>query len=176
MEIRGTGVILRSIKEEDLPTLLSFFMEKSVSEFLAFENKREISDYLFFAMHNREEYEFVIFSEIEKEVVGMCGFTSFDEINNSAELSFLISERKRKKGYAMNALLALIDYGFSMLQFQRIEAYTFEKNINARKLLSKLDFLEEGIKRDACKKNNKFFNLVQYSLLRNEYLLNLHKV
>lgn len=69
------------------------------------------------------------------------------------------------KGYAPEAILSLMDYAFSTLEFNRIEAKVESENINSIKVLQKLNFTFEGTMRKCEKSNEKFIDLSIYSKL-----------
>ena len=55
------------------------------------------------------------------------------------------------------------------MNMQRIELNVLEDNQRAIHLYEKVGFVKEGIKRRAKYKNGKFVNMLNYSILKDEY-------
>ena len=72
------------------------------------------------------------------------------------------------KGYITEALSEIVNFGFDTLEINRIEAEVMQGNVASERVLSKLGFTKEGILRDWMYWNNKHYNMVMYSLLKND--------
>ena len=71
--------------------------------------------------------------------LGICGFLRREEFDN-ADLGFAIAREHRRKGYAREAALAVIDYGKGVLGFHKILAIAVQENNASLALLRKLGF------------------------------------
>lgn len=65
-------------------------------------------------------------------------------------------------------LKTVINYGFSQLGLNRVEAFIDPHNISSRKLLQKVGLTEEGTLRDYFYEKNKFVDAVIFSILKQE--------
>ena len=74
-------------------------------------------------------------------MIGTCGFSSFDFANNSAEVGYVINPAYQKRGYAPEALLEVMMFGFMELNLHRIEARYMDGNDASRKINSGNDAL-----------------------------------
>ena len=81
----------------------------------------------------------------------------------------------RGKGYGEEALRLILEYAFIHLHMERVTIDHFEKNRIAATLYDKVGFTNEGLMRNAGKKNGKYVNLQLKSMLRAEYYEKLHK-
>ena len=72
-------------------------------------------------------------------------------------------------GYGQRALRILIKKAFEKYNAHRFCLDVFEHNQRARHVYQSVGFNEEGILRDAVKKEDRYFSLVIMSMLENEY-------
>jgi len=79
-----------------------------------------------------------------KNEIGVCGLTSLDLINRTAEFSLYIASKYQKRGYGEAALKTLLSHGFLTYGLYQIWGETFENN-PAQHLFKKLGFhVNEG--------------------------------
>lgn len=102
--------------------------------------------------------------------VGRVSLEDINYLNRTAELKIFIQEDAQGKGYATEACQLIIKHGFEQLNLRRIDCGTFELNLPMQKLALKLGFVEEGRRRERAWKNGKYQNIVEFGLLRREYL------
>jgi len=82
---------------------------------------------------------FVFAIEVEKQFVGLCGL---HEIRSgvSREFGFWIGKPYWEKGYASFAAKSTLEFGFSDLALDRVEAVALESNHASRRVLEKNGF------------------------------------
>ena len=110
--------------------------------------------------------------EIEEEPhqVGVCGLTSIDRVNQSAEFSLYIAPEHQRKGYGRHALVELLKRGFYAHNLNRIWGETFEGN-PALKMFKSLGMKVEGTLRQSYYRDGHFIDSQIVSMLRSECLL-----
>jgi RimJ/RimL family protein N-acetyltransferase len=100
--------------------------------------------------------------------IGVCGFTSIDRQNQSAEFSLYIAPLYQGQGHGKKALEELIRIGFKQMNLNRIWGETFDGN-HALNMFFTVGMKSEGVHREAYYKNGKFINAHVVSILRSEY-------
>lgn len=111
-----------------------------------------------------------IIEEDKNEIVGLVSLVSIDYMNQSAEFHIMIGEKNNQgKGIGTFAVNAMLQHAFQNMNMQRIELNVLEDNQRAIHLYEKVGFVKEGIKRRAKYKNGKFVNMLNYSILKDEY-------
>lgn len=104
------------------------------------------------------------------EHIGQCSLQRIDLINRSAEFAIVIGEKSYwGKGYATEAINKLFEHGFLKLGLNRIWSGTSILNIGMIKSFEKLGMKQEGIYRQGQFLNGKFYDVVAYAILRNEW-------
>lgn len=101
-------------------------------------------------------------------LVGVCGLTDIDHINQRAEFSLYIGPEYQRKGYAKRALSELLSHGFFDLNLNVIWGETFDQN-PAIRLFESLGMVKDGTRRDHYFKGGKFIDCHLYSLRRSEW-------
>ena len=113
---------------------------------------------------------FIIEKKKDRGVIGCCGLTGINWKVEHREVSIYIGEQKwQEKGYASDALLLLLKYGFCELRLHRIYAIIFEYNDSRIKLFEKNRFKFEGKHREARFWDGKFHDELAYGILEYEY-------
>jgi ribosomal-protein-alanine N-acetyltransferase len=74
------------------------------------------------------------------------------------------------RGIGREAVREIIRYGFERMGLNRIEAATIEDNHESRRMLEKLGFTCEGIRRGySLEDDGEYHGSAMYGLLRDEY-------
>lgn len=100
---------------------------------------------------------YTIWTKNVTDLVGCCGFTSIDHINQRAEFSLYIGPEYHRMHFAEMALRTLFHHGFESLNLYTIWGETFSNN-PALKLFNKMGMIKEGIRRNFYFKNGKFID------------------
>jgi RimJ/RimL family protein N-acetyltransferase len=78
------------------------------------------------------------------ELVGVASLFAFNRDNRRCELGYVLGSRHWGRGYASEALVALLEHAFGALGMNRIEADIDPQNIASGRVLEKLAFRQEG--------------------------------
>lgn len=85
-----------------------------------------------------------VIDKLTNECIGWSGLKYFNQpLNNHSnfyELGYRFKKKHWGKGFATESSIAVLNYGFKNLNTDRIFAITDPKNINSKKVLSKLGF------------------------------------
>ena len=175
LPLKTRRLIIRPTSVEDIDMLLKM-------------DKQEITQAFLGGIKNKTREERIAFLEkkankFKEGCVGsltVClkdgtpiGFTglSIDEGNNNAEISYIFDYDYCNKGYCTEACEKLLSVGFTKLKLNRIFADTIDGNNSSRRVLEKLGFMLEGVRREAAyNSNSKEYNdFLDYGILKNEY-------
>lgn len=99
--------------------------------------------------------------------VGVCGLTSIDRQNQSAEFSLWLDSSRKKANHGRHALWLLLRHGFFDLNLHRIWGEVFEGN-PAMDLFQKIGFRTVGTLRDSYFRNGSFINSFLIDMLTDE--------
>jgi len=92
---------------------------------------------------------FALFEKESGKFVGQCGLQKLEGKPESkeVEIAFIIAKSFWGKGYATEAVAAVLDFGFTNRGLSRIVAVTMEENSPSNKVLEKIGFQYQGNKR-----------------------------
>lgn len=118
-----------------------------------------------------EEGKWLIWGIQNKQTAHLIGTVSLWNFNlerTTGELGFGLLKNEQHQGYMREALKAVITYGFKTLKLKEIQAYTEEKNIRARQLLEKMDFIYSDNISENGYLVGKTFNMCVYILKKQD--------
>ena len=131
---------------------------------LDFESQKEVLSSL------KKGKNFAVRLLENNELLGNIGFNSIGEIHRTAEIGIMLGNPKyQRKGYGMEALNLLLDYGFSFLNLRNIYLKVFEYNEPAYNLYKKAGFKEVGRLRKAVEIMGKTYDEIIMDMLREEF-------
>lgn len=159
----------------DAPLLFGFWSDPMVTKHMNIETLTDVSQaqqmilLLQRLQMENKAIRWTILLRHSNEVIGSCGFNYLDYENERAEIGYDIGSPYWGKGYAPEALRAIIHYGFDSLRLNRVEAKVEPENLNSIKVLKKLRFVEEGKLRQYEKSKGEFVDVIMFSILRTEW-------
>ena len=107
------------------------------------------------------------------DFIGTCGFNSWNNKMQNGVIGYDLMPEYWGNGFASEAVRAIIRAAFSGLlacgPLHRIQADTVPGNLASEKLLIKLGFKEEGLRREAGFWKNAYHDLKCYGLLAREF-------
>jgi [ribosomal protein S5]-alanine N-acetyltransferase len=83
--------------------------------------------------------------------------------HNKAEIGFWLLPQYWHKGYALEALRAVMEFWANEKDLHRMEAFVEPENEASCRLLEKAGFAREGLMRDCEIKNGRYISLVVYA-------------
>lgn len=102
-------------------------------------------------------------------LLGVCTLFSFNRDCRRAEIGYSLASSAWGKGLMHEALTALIDYGFTTLNLNRLEADIDPKNLASAKVLERLGFTQEGFLRERWIVAGEVSDTALYGLLQREW-------
>ena len=103
------------------------------------------------------------------QLAGIIGFYSYNHENREASIGYWIGEEFSGKGIMSRATIAIINYGFSEMNLNRIEIRCAEYNVASQNIPKKLGFTQEGLLREIQLLKGEFVNQYVFGLLAKEW-------
>lgn len=82
----------------------------------------------------------MIIKKDTKEIIGDVGFKGFSSFNDFCDIGYGLALEHRKKGYATEAVKAMIEWAFSIDGITEVTASCLIDNLDSKKLLEGLNF------------------------------------
>ncbi len=108
----------------------------------------------------------------ESTVIGMCGFNYWVRHDRRASIGYDLARAYWGQGLMTEAVQAIVDFGFTKMNLNRIEADADGRNPASARVLEKVGFRNEGIQYEQFYENGGFYNLHLFGLLVREYFAN----
>ena len=116
-----------------------------------------------------EHAQFAIERREDAVVVGTCTLYGIDAQCRRAEVGYALCVPAWGKGYANEAVTALLDWGFEHLDLNRVEADIDPRNTPSARTLERLGFVREGHLRERWIVAGEVSDSWLYGLLRSEW-------
>lgn len=117
----------------------------------------------------RIRYVFAILEAKGQTLIGLCGLVIGKPKYQNAELWYKLHPDYWNRGYATEATLGLLNFGFSELKLHRIEAGCATENIASIRVLEKSGFLKEGRTRKLLPIRGAWFDNFGYAILEEDF-------
>ncbi|MBQ8799254.1 MAG: GNAT family N-acetyltransferase [Lachnospiraceae bacterium] len=119
---------------------------------------------------NPERYCWAIVLKEVEEVIGTIAAPTVKNRTGAVEVTYCIGSRWWGQGIVPEALQVVMQYLFEEVQVNRIEAGFDANNPNSGRVMEKVGMQKEGILRQAGKNNQGLFDLVFYSILKDDWI------
>ena len=169
----GDNVYLSPISLDDVEKYAEMVNDIKVSVGLGYLSYTNIIDF-------ESEKEFLISVKKEKmfavrllendDLLGNIGFNLVDLLNRTATMGIMLGNSNyQRKGYGIEAVKLILDYGFSFLNLRNISLSVFEYNEAAYNLYKKAGFKEVGRLRKAVEIMGKTYDVIIMDMLKEEF-------
>lgn len=123
-----------------------------------------------FKTYDRTIVHFKLILKQSDQVIGSGGFHNWYSAHRRAELGYTLNkDEHKKKGYMHEAVGTLLEYGFSTMNLNRVEASIAPENIASQALVLKNGFTREAYLKQNYISEGKIFDSVIFRLLKEEY-------
>ncbi len=107
----------------------------------------------------------------EDRVLGGVSLHAWEQHHRRAEVGYDLARAYWGQGIGSEAVRAVLHFGFTQLNLNRIEAATIADNHESVKMLKKLGFTLEGIRRGySWEEDGTFHDSAMFGLLRDEFM------
>jgi RimJ/RimL family protein N-acetyltransferase len=120
-------------------------------------------------LHVGELANFAVTLRSTAELIGAIGLV-INRRFDRAELGYWIGCPYWNRGYCTEAGHAVLQYGFSKLGLNRIHSSHFRRNPASGRVMEKLGMMREGLRRQHVKKWDTYEDIVEYGLVRQDWL------
>jgi ribosomal-protein-alanine N-acetyltransferase len=149
-QLETKNLFLRKIHPSDAGDLFEVLSDDEVTEFYdddAFTNISQASEQIEAWENGFKNNRCIRWGITRKEegiVIGSCGYYGFHTWHKRASIGYELARPYWRQGIMSEALYAIINFGFSELELNRIEAVVMPGNTASIIMLDKLGFRNEG--------------------------------
>ena len=168
-------VILRKMRMSDAPDMFEYSRLEDVTRYLLWSphpSCKYTKKYLSSVMRQYRRHEFFDFAIQhiqDARMIGSCGFTTIDAVNNSAEIGYVIAPEYQGRHIASSVVASVLRFGFINLGFKRIEAKYMTGNVRSRAVMENNGMIYEGTRKQAMYIKGEYRDIGVCALTKDEY-------
>lgn len=175
--IETPRLLLNRLTTGDRGSLFSIFSDPQIIEhydverFTTIEDADHLIEYFEARLDSNSGIRWAIRNKASGVLLGTCGFTNWNEFDHCAVIGYELSKEYWGKGYATEAVGAIINFIFSErfhFYVHRVEALILPSNKPSKTLVKSLGFRFEGTLRGKCYWNSDFHDMNMYGIIRDE--------
>lgn len=166
---------LRQVRPSDAPALFAIFSNPAVTRYYDQPTFTELAQAEALAARMQQRFaekrtiRWAITRADDDRLIGTCGFAEWKRHFHCAAIGYELAQGEWGQGIMTEVLTAVLTYGFTQMQLNRIEAYVMTGNTASMRLLQKLGFQEEGLLRQYGYWQNAYHDLHLFALLKREF-------
>jgi ribosomal-protein-alanine N-acetyltransferase len=168
-------LVVRTVGVADLPGLLAINGDPEVTRYLPYDAWRDLSagEAWLERMRKLESegtaLQLVVARRDSALLIGTCLIFLYDERSQRAELGYVLKRDHWRGGWMREALGVLLEHAFGAMEMRRIEASVNPANGPSLRLLERLGFEREGVRRERWITKGNAEDSVMYGLLARDW-------
>lgn len=179
--IETDSLLLRGFERSDAKEFyLNCMSDQAVAKYVKGSHHKDMSEtkrLIRILMKGRAKSNniYAVFAIVEKRsgrLIGAIEAVYYDESIKRVAVGYKLGSKWWGKGYATEALRAMIAYLFEDSAVNRIEAIHDVENAASGRVMQKAGMVYEGAHRQSVKNNRGIVDVKTYSILRDEFLSN----
>ena len=168
------NLLIRDAQFRDYELFAEWEIDPEVTRFLSFDEDRSFEDVVNEAIRDRNDptkMDLTIVDRATDKPIGRVIVTRIDRHSDSLDITklYIGDLEMRGAGCGEDVMRNLLEYFFTFMHMERVSLDYYTGNKAAQNLYEKLGFVNEGIARNATKKNGRYYDLNLMSMLRTEF-------
>lgn len=172
-EIETDRLLLREILPEDAPAIFRLFGDEQVTRYYDLatytdlRQAEELVDFFDESFELERAIRWGIERKADGALLGTCGYVWLRQFRG--EIGYELHSDFWRQGYMSEAIDAILDFGYTELGLNRIEALVMQENTASAAMLESLGFRQEGVLRQHDFFKGAFHDMRLFALLKEEY-------
>jgi ribosomal-protein-alanine N-acetyltransferase len=171
----GQDYCLRIIKRSDAKHYMEYIQHKKVAKYIpdgcipqnitqAETMLQDMRDYF----NKRQSIYWAIAKKADDQLIGTCGIEAWSVFHNRIEVSYDLAPDYWRQGIMQQAMSTIMEYAYTKLEVNRIEAFTMTNNDASAKLLESLEFSREATLKQYRFYKGKFIDIDLFAHTRSQ--------
>jgi len=168
-------IYLKAISSNNLSLFYTWINDKeviqySLSLFSKINTQQQIDEWFNSLLHDTKNINLGIYISETDKFIGYAGICNISKTNKSAEFFIFIGDKTYwNKGIGTQVCRSIQEIAFYKENLNRLMLTVSEPNHGAIHAYKKAGFIQEGILRKSCLRNNKYHDKIIMSILKDEY-------
>ena len=175
MRIATERLLLRDFVTDDWPDVLAYQRDPRYLQFYPWADRTEAEVRRFVKLlvdqqteRPRRNFQFAITFPDGGQVIGNIGIRRKPENDWEADIGYELAPEYWGRGYATEAALAIVDFGFRELGLHRISSWCIADNAASARVLERVGLRPEGRLRENEHFKGRWWDTLLYGLLESE--------
>lgn len=174
-EIATPRLLLRKFRRGDAAAVFAYASDPEVARYTIWDHHRSIKttrrfvDLVLKAYRQGQPAPWAIVLRSNDKLIGAIGLRNWAVDHSRAEVGYVLARDYWGQGYVSEALHAVLEFGFSRMSLNRIEAKCVPENLGSIRVLEKAGMQCEGLLRDYEFVKGAYQDLNIYSILKREF-------
>lgn len=176
MELETQRLLLREFVADDWRAVLAYQGDPMYLRFYDWDTRSEADARAFVNMfitqqleRPRTKYQLPLILKEDGSLIGNAGIRVNDPRLREANIGYELDSLYWNQGYATEAALAVITFGFETLRLHRVWAECVADNAASARVLEKLGMKREGCEREKYFIKGQWHNRLVYAILDHEW-------
>ncbi len=168
-------LLIRRLSLADAQDIYEISSDDAVSRYVLWSTHRSIADSRAFLKQALRRYRtgepatWAIQLKESGRVIGTIGFVEMSREDSSAEVGYSLGRAYWNRGYATEALRAVIAFGMEKMRLNRIEAQYDVDNPASGRVMEKAGMVPEGILRQRFCNKGRYVDVCLCAILQRDY-------
>ncbi|WP_442600124.1 GNAT family N-acetyltransferase [Neobacillus sp. D3-1R] len=174
--LKSDLLTLKKIEPHDIEEVFEIYSNDNVFEFCGIIPKHNKETVKKMIGHFERDYlkkmriKWGIYTNEDRKLVGIIEAMDFNQKVNMVTIGYFLAETSWGKGLATEAVRLLVEFLFTQVKVNRIQAEVMPPNSKSKNVLLKNGFIKEGTLRQATLWSGKgIVDLEIYGLLKQDY-------
>ena len=173
--LETSRLVLRKLELADVDDMYGYASDPEVTRYVTWDahiSRENTLGYLKFLQQRYKTDRCLVWGVVLKEnnkLIGTCDYVRIDNTSKCGILGYALAREYWNQGLMSEAVRAIIDFGFEVLDLNRIEAHCMVANLASERVMQKTGMTFEGILREKVFLKNQFISLKMYSILKKEW-------
>lgn len=168
-------LVLRTMTLNDIDFIYDLFSAPETNRFSEYDDVKSMEEAIdlydrFMKPGSPTHFRLGVEHKETKELVGTLGFYAYSKEHKRAEIGFDLLKSHWGKGIMIEAVGALIRYGFDELELNRIEATVDPNNERSIRLLERTGFKNEGRLRERYFYKGRYHDELVFGILKEDWI------
>lgn len=159
-ELKTERLLLRNLSDKDYDMMFFLRSDKTVNAYIKREGAKKLEDAIAFVKMVQNGYEkgdnvnWAICRKDDQKMIGSICIWNFSKDLKTGEVGYSLHPEYQQQGIMNEAMKAVTEFGFTVLHFDRLVAYTHHGNQSSLQLLKKNGFILQKGMTDPGDENN----------------------
>jgi RimJ/RimL family protein N-acetyltransferase len=159
MQLTTERLVLRDFVESDWETVLAYQQDPLYLRYYEWTSRtaEEVRAFMKRFLDQQKQvprikFQFAVTLKSSGQLIGNCGIRRDSPEAREADMGYELDPNHWRKGYATEAAGAVLDFGFSSMDLQRVTAWCIADNVASARVLEKI-----GMKLEKRMRHHQYF-------------------